>query len=409
MTQRLTTASELGRNVIRVCVVGPGTHFLSGLSYYTIRLANALVERHDVSVVLFRRLLPRRLYPGSKRVGARLTDLTYAPTVRVFDGIDWYWLPSMLRALVFLLRERPDVLVLQWWSGTVLHSHLLLAMAAKVLRARVVIEFHEILDPSETRIALAQAYVRLTAPMLVRLASAFVIHAEQDRPTLEQRYGIVRQQISVIPHGPYDHYQLRDGELMLREAPAGCCNLLFFGLVRPYKGLENLIQAFDSLPPDQAQGYWLTIVGEVWEGWTLPDELIASSRYRERITFVKRYVSDAEVAAYFAGADAVVLPYHRSSGSGSLHVAMSKGLPVVVTNVGGLAEAVVDYEGAIVVPPDQPDALLQALRLLPALQGQRFTDPHSWTRTTRRYAALFSSLDMEPGSGGTSHPVELAA
>src|SRR5690348_13450787 len=98
---------------MRVCVVGPGTHFLSGLSYYTIRLANALVEHHEVSVILFRRLLPRRLYPGWKRVGAQLTNLTFAPTVRVFDGIDWFWLPSMLQALVFLVRERPDVLVLQ--------------------------------------------------------------------------------------------------------------------------------------------------------------------------------------------------------------------------------------------------------------------------------------------------------
>jgi glycosyltransferase involved in cell wall biosynthesis len=394
---------------MRVCVVGPGTHFLSGLSYYTIRLANALVERNDVSVILFRRLLPRRLYPGWKRVGARLTDLTYAPTVHVFDGIDWFWLPSMLRALLFLLRERPEVLVLQWWSGTVLHSHLLLAVAARLLRARVVIEFHEILDPSEMRIALAHAYVRLTAPLLVRLASAFVVHAEQDRPALEQRYGVEQQQISVVPHGPYDHYQLRDGESVLREAPAGCCNLLFFGLVRPYKGLENLIQAFDSLPPDQVQNYWLTIVGEVWEGWTLPAEMIASSRYRERITFVDRYASDAEVAAYFAGADAVVLPYHRSSGSGTLHIAMSQGLPVVVTNVGGLAEAVVGYQGAIVVPPDDPDALRRALRQLPALQCKRFTDPHSWKQTSRRYAAVFSSLDVESGSGGTPRPLEAAA
>src|SRR5438874_13656224 len=106
---------------LRVYVVGAGKHFLSGISYYTLHLVNTLARSHKVSVILMRRLLPKRLYPGWKRVGANLTRLEYDARVRVFDGVDWYWLPSMLRSLVFLIRERPDVVVFQWWSGTVLH------------------------------------------------------------------------------------------------------------------------------------------------------------------------------------------------------------------------------------------------------------------------------------------------
>ena len=85
----------------RVCVVGPGKKFLSGISYYTLHLANALAQSHSVSVILMRQLLPTAFYPGRKRVGANLTQLEYASDVKVFDGIDWYWLPSMLRALIF--------------------------------------------------------------------------------------------------------------------------------------------------------------------------------------------------------------------------------------------------------------------------------------------------------------------
>src|SRR5579863_9101718 len=123
---------------LRVCVVGAGTRFMSGISYYTLHLVNTLARSHQVSAVLMRQLLPTRFYPGRKRVGANLTGLQYDPRVRAFDGEDWYWLPSMLRALLFLIHDHPNVVVFQWWSGTVLHSYLLLAATAWLLGARVV-------------------------------------------------------------------------------------------------------------------------------------------------------------------------------------------------------------------------------------------------------------------------------
>jgi glycosyltransferase involved in cell wall biosynthesis len=171
-----------------------------------------------------------------------------------------------------------------------------------------------------------------------------------------------------------------------------CCNLLFFGVIRPFKGLEDLITAFDMIPEDQISNYSLTVVGETWEGWTLPEKLIAESRYKNRITFENRYVTDEELAEFLAAADAVVLPYHRSSASGPLHTAMSWGLPVVVTHVGGLPEAVAGYEGAILVPPKDPLALRKALGKVIKLRGKRFTGPQSWEQTVTLYNALFDSL-----------------
>lgn len=377
---------------LRVCVVGAGTRFLSGISYYTLHLANALAPAHRVSVVLMRQLLPTRLYPGRRRVGAPLTCLGYAPGVPVFEGVDWYWLPSLFGALRFLVRERPDVVTLQWWSGTVLHSYCVLALAARLLGAQVVIEFHELLDTGEARLRLARAYVRLLAPWLVRLASGFVVHSDYDRVALSTRYKPGDRPVAVIPHGPYNQLQSFGQERPVRFAPAASCNLLFFGVIRPFKGLEDLVAAFDAISPLEIGGYWLTIVGESWEGWTRPAELIARSRYRHRITFINRYVHDTEVAGLFAGADAVVLPYHRSSASGPLHMAMSWGLPVVVTRVGGLTEAVVGYQGAIVVAPRDRVELRGALLELPRLAGQRFADPHSWEQTVERYHALFDSV-----------------
>jgi glycosyltransferase involved in cell wall biosynthesis len=134
------------------------------------------------------------------------------------------------------------------------------------------------------------------------------------------------------------------------------------------------------------------LVGETWEGWTAPLDAVAASPNRDRILVVNRYVSDAEVTDHFAAADAVVLPYRRSSSSGPLHIAMSSGLPVVVTSVGGLVEAAGDYEGTHFVPPADPAALALALAQVAALRGHRFADPHSWDHTVDAYGELLRRI-----------------
>ena len=98
---------------------------------------------------------------------------------------------------------------------------------------------------------------------------------------------------------------------------------------------------------------------------------------------------------HFARADVVVLPYLRSSASGPLHIAMSNGLPVVVTSVGGLAEAVADYPGALTVPPADAPALADALRSARGMTGRRYADPHSWRRNVDAILAG-SAAAMEP-------------
>ena len=370
----------------KLCILGAGSHFLGGLSYYTHRLAHALDERNDVSVVLMRRLLPRRLYPGASRVGQALAALTWSPGIRVFNGVDWWGLPSLIGAMRFLLRERPQVVSVQWWTATVAHSYIVLTIWARLLGARVILEYHESQDPGEATIPGAAVYARCALRLLRALSAAFVVHTPQDRELLAQAHPTDGRPVSVIPHGPYDQYT--EASEPIRHAPDGVVNILFFGLIRPYKGLGDLLAAFEALDDDEAQGYWLTIVGEAWEG---TGDVLASAlthRHRDRITVINRYVHDDEVGGLFDGADAVALPYRRSSGSGPLHIAMSVGRPVIITAVGGLSEAANGYEGAIVVPPATPVELSRALRELPRFVGRRYKDVQSWGNTTKSYADL---------------------
>ena len=387
----------MGWDQPRVLVVGAGTHFLSAMSHYTVRVTNSLAAKYRVAILPMKRLLPKFLYPGRSRVGRTPTWVGYSATVAKMPAVDWFWIPSLLLAVRSMWKWRPQVVIFEWWTGTVAHSYLVLAVVARLMGASVIVEFHEIQDTGETRIPLAKYWVSLLGRLCFRTASAFVIHSEVDREPLHARYGLASTPCVVIPHGPLDHFspksEYRAPTLgALREAPEEALNLLFFGVIRPFKGLEDLIRAFEMLNPSEVDGYWLTVVGETWEGWDLPVRLIEASRYRSRITLVNRFVSDDEVVASFAGADAVVLPYHRSSASAPAHVTMSNGLPLVITSVGGLPAAVADYEGAILVPPHDPEALCDAIRRLPALRGGRFADPHTWDRTVKQYGELFEQI-----------------
>jgi glycosyltransferase involved in cell wall biosynthesis len=419
----------------RVMVVGSGWHMTSGISHYTYRLAGALAGRHQVSALLMRRLVPKLAYPGAGRAGADVTDAAYPDLVPVYDGVDWYWGRSMRGALGFIDRQRPDVVILQWWTGAVLHSYLRLASYAARRGARVIMEWHESQDVGEAGLPGTRRYVGALMPWLLAWSAAHVVHSDFDLRAITSAYPLGMAPVRVIRHGPYDHLAQPASPAPAGDSPAGDSpagdspagdsptgdsaagdapavgssavgssavdssaggaeplRLLYLGLVRPFKGVEDLVEAFSGLDRGQAERFRLTIVGETWEGWTAPAEAIARSPHADLIERVDRYVTDAELSGYFAVADAVVLPYHRSSASGPLQIAMSAGLPVVVTAVGGLIEAVRDYPGALLVPPRDPAALRGALLALPGLRGRRYADPHSWESTAEAFTSLMDDI-----------------
>jgi glycosyltransferase involved in cell wall biosynthesis len=376
----------------RVVIVGSGWQFASGISHYTYLLSCALKAEYDVGALLMRRLVPRRLYPGRDHVGAAVADAVVYPTdVPVYNGVDWYWGPSLAKALRYLDRQRPTVVIFQWWTGAVLHTYLQLARYAKRHGARIILEWHEGQDVGEAAMPGTRRYVQALMPRLLSLVDAHVVHSSFDLQAIPAAYSLDNAIVRVMPHGPYSHV-VAPGAEPANAGDDSPFRLLYFGVVRPFKGVEDLVTAFSSLDRDQASQFHLSIVGETWEEWTAPDEAIARSPHSDLIERVDRYVSDEELAAYVTRADAIVLPYHRSSLSGPLHIALTAGLPVIVTAVGGLLEVVRDYAGAILVPPQDPNALREALLKLPARRGERYPNPHSWQQTLDGYRALIAEV-----------------
>ncbi len=376
----------------RVVVVGSGLHFASGISHYTYLLTSALASEYDVGALLMRRLVPERLYPGRNHVGAAVAgSVAYPPEVSLYDGVDWYWGRSLTGALRYLDEQRPTVVIFEWWTGAVLHTYLRLARHAARLGACIILEWHEGQDVGEAAMPIARRYVRTLMPRLLSLVDAHVVHSEFDLRAIPAAYSLGNALVRVMPHGPYHHVVTSTAGPVdvLADSPF---RLLYFGVIRSYKGVEDLVEAFSMLDREQASQFRLSVVGETWEGCTAPDEAIARSPHANLIERVDRYVSDEELAQYVARADAIVLPYHRSSLSGPLIIAMTAGLPTVVTAVGGLTEIVEDYAGAVLVPPRDPVALRDALLKLPARRGERYPNPRSWQETLDGYRALVDEL-----------------
>lgn len=389
-------------------IVGPGDRFLSGIGYHTAFLASAMEERGPVAMLLLRRLCPRIFYPGRSRVGNTSGALPL-PDVPIFNGLDWFWGLSALGAWRFWRRVRPQVVVLQWWTATVLHSYLALAFLAKRAGARLVIEFHEVQDVGEASLPLVSHYTRAGMRLLLSRADAITVHSEFDRLALQAIYPeLANLPSEVTPVGHYEHHAgLADADgaggnaSRHRPGPDQPVRLLIFGVVRPYKGHAELAEAVRLLTTSGLDVH-VTVVGEVWQGYRAPLDELATILRPDRLTVVDRFVADDEVAGFFAAADLVVLPYRRASASGPLHIAMSSGLPVVTTSVGGLVEAAAGYTGAVMVPPDDPAALADGIRSALPLIGTAHADPHSWARSADRYADLLDRIDAGWGRDGRS-------
>jgi glycosyltransferase involved in cell wall biosynthesis len=376
----------------RLVVVGSGLHFASGISHYSYLLTSTLASEYDAGALLMRRLVPKCLYPGRNHVGAAVAgSVVYPPEVSVYDGVDWYWGRSMTGALRYLDEQRPTVVIFEWWTGAVLHTYLRLARHAAHLGARIILEWHEGQDVGEAAMPIAHRYVRTLMPRLLSLADAHVVHSNFDLQTIPDAYSLGNAIVRVISHGPY-HHVVASAAACADVSEDSPFRLLYFGVIRPYKGVEDLVKAFSMLDREQASQFRLSVVGETWEGCTGPDQAIARSPHADLIERVDRYVSDEDLAEYVAHADAIVLPYHRSSLSGPLFIAMTAGLPTVVTAVGGLVQVVEDYAGAVLVPPQDPAALRDALLKLPARRGERYPNPRSWQQTLREYRALIDEL-----------------
>lgn len=376
-----------------VMVVGGSPKFMSGISHYTAQLANSLSKKEPVALVLMRNLVPKFLYPGRDRVGnPDISSIKYDDGVAVYNGVDWNGGKSLRGAKKFIRRVHPRVVLFQWWTASVAHNYIALAKTAKKNGSEIVIEFHEIQDVGEAKVPFMSMFSKMSLNRLLKIASGIVVHSTSDLEAVHKLYPSTLNLASkVITHGGYDQLveaeeaQPRRSKLKSDEP----LEVLYFGVIREYKGVETLVEAYEKLRKDGVKVN-LTIAGEPWGEEGAHALNTARNAFQGKdIKIIDRYLEDSELPALVANADVIAVPYLRSSASGPIAVAMAAGLPVVTTDIPALVEATEGYSGAIHVPVKDSEALANAIKESRKLAGKKHVNPLTWDVISAKYEELF--------------------
>ena len=371
---------------MKAAILGPTYPHRGGIAHYTTLLARALHRRHDLSIVSFARLYPRFLFPGTTQFDT--STITIGPPVRpepILDSLNplsWLSAGARLRAIA------PDFIVVPWWHPFFGPS---LGVASRRARrpgkrtARIFL-CHNVSPHEATPIDRA-----LTAYGLGG-ADAFLVHARSEEEKLRRLAG--GRPIRVHPHPSYEIFSERAPS---REEARSALDLegrvlLFFGYVRPYKGLADLLSALKLARRDA----WdrALVVGEFYEPLERYRALLEDPLIRERVRVVNRYVANEEVARYFAAADVVALPYREATGSGIAQIAFGAGVPVIATRTGGLEDVVEEGVSGLLVPPGDPPSLARAIeRFFDDAMSERLREGVARNRGRFGWDALVGALE----------------
>jgi glycosyltransferase involved in cell wall biosynthesis len=333
----------------RVCLVGPVHPYRGGIAHHTSMLAHELAPDHDVLVINFKRLYPSFLFPGKTQLDESGEPLQ-ADDVRVIDSMNPLSFWSAAREIRTF---KPDAVLFQWWHPFFAIAYASILFLIRRSSAAVVFLCHNVLPHESSpldRILFRIAFQRV---------SRFMVHSQEDRSNLLALKKDARVIVhplplfDAFPKGRYDRQSARESLEVDGRV------ILFFGLIRAYKGLEVLLEAFAKVVTRIEST--LLVVGEFYDKKDSYASQIDRLDIGRHVRVIDSYVPNEDVEKFFAACDVVALPYHTATQSAIVQVAFHFGKPVIVTSVGGLPDVVDDGHTGFVVPPGDPEALAAAI------------------------------------------------
>jgi glycosyltransferase involved in cell wall biosynthesis len=330
---------------MKICLIAPVPPFRGGIAKYCHSLAQELEKRHDLLLLSYKRQYPELLYGrksqvdpayDAERISHEFKHLSYdIDSVSILS-----WLATSKKIAAF----DPDLVVLPWWVTywAPMYAYLLFSLKKKGIK--VVFLCINIFEHEDS------ALKKFLTTFILGRVDSIIVHSEQEKNTVLEINPGATVKKHLLPLFEYDvKTEVRHDSAM---------RLLFFGFVRPYKGLDTLLHALAIL---RGQNISLTIVGEFWNGKDNYLKLVNELKISDKVEIIDRYVADHEMSRYFTEADLVVLPYRKTITSGVIATAYGFKKPVLATNVGGFYEVIQDGTTGKIVPPDDPKALADGI------------------------------------------------
>jgi D-inositol-3-phosphate glycosyltransferase len=291
----------------------------------------------------------------------------------------------------------PKIFHILWNNKFELFDRTLLMLYYKLLKKKIVFTAHNV--NAGKRDSNDSLLNRSTLRVQYQLADHVFVHTEKMKRELLRDFGVREGAVSVIPFGinnSVPQTDLTPSEAKQRLGIRGDERaILFFGAIRPYKGLEHLVAAFQRIAPKH-EGYRLVIAGEPRKGAEqyLHDiqENIARDSSRGRVIQMIKYIPDSETELYFKAADVLVLPYTYVFQSGVLFLAYSFGLPVIVADVGSFRDDVIRGKTGYLCPSCDPADLANTIETY--FESDLFKDLDRRRREIRDYANARNSWDV---------------
>ena len=363
----------------RIALIGPVLPYRGGIAQHTTMLHRALSRKSDLLTVSFTRQYPALLFPGESDKDPAYTNHRESGVLYIIDSLNPY---SWRRCAERIARFNPEALIIPWWTVYWAFCFHAISRWSQAAGVPVVFFCHNVIEHENA------LWKRVLTQWVLASTNRFAVHTIQDRDHLSRFFP--QAKILVHPHPIYDQFPKAIGNL----SPRADLELLFFGFVRPYKGLDLLIDALSYLKDRSIK---LTIAGEFWSGINDIIRRIDHCGVTEMVELRPTYHSEEDIAEIFARADVVVLPYRSATGSGIITLAYYYGRPVIATRVGGLQDVVRDGVTGWLVTPNCTEALARtiasvsrnkALSMRPDIAD--FAKTLSWDGLS---VALLSSLD----------------
>jgi len=370
---------------MRICLIAPLPPFRGGIAKYCYSLAQELEKRHDLLLLSYQRQYPELLYGKKSQQDPEVDrDRILREFCNLSYDIDSAHPVSWLRTARRIADFNPDIVVFPWWVAYwapmyLYLNHFLGKKGVRVLFLCINVFGHE--DNPLRKF--------LTKSILAR-AKNFIVHSEQEKRELLEINPKANVKKHLLPLFEYD-----TGGVPPRHDHT--LQLLFFGFVRQYKGLDVLLKAVGIL---KGCDIFLRIAGEFWHDKQTYLSLINDLGIADKVEIIDRYVPDHDMSSYFTAADLVVLPYRETITSGVIATAYGYKKPVLATNVGGFFEVIQDGYTGKLVAPDDPQALADGI--LWFLSNRQIDFAANITKFSAQTMSWSSLLDLIEEFGGNS-------